>query len=188
MAGNDLKMNKLSYNVGGAMSDVKRFVDGALDACADKLVEIFKHEIQRIGNGDSQFMRPDAAKQVRKIVHEVCDDKINFEVGIDEDALKGMSEEIYVRVMVVIHGNMAEGKPLYTKPGQMTYKKYVKDKSMAPEWMDRYALPIEFSQYDKVEYIVRNSMKQIEKYYKDALNAIDQWLDGDFWGKFIEVR
>lgn len=186
MSDTDLELNRLSLNTASFMDAFKRFCDKAMGECAERMIWLMQKEIMRIGNGDRVNMRPDAADQVKVVLHDVLDDYIEYDVGINEEELKGMAEELYVRVMVVIHGNMAEGAPLRTKPGQMTYKKFVTNKSKAPEWMSVYNLPIEFSQYDKTKYIVENTMKQMEKYIRDLFDQIDAYVTGEFIGSFIE--
>ena len=180
---NDFIRKPLSFDSAAFMRNFTKFCEGAMEACAEKLVEIVKHEIMRIGNGDIDKMRPDAARQVKEVLREVTNDHITFGVGVDADQLQSISEELYVRVMVVIFGNQGGGR-LRTKPGQDTFKKYVTAKGPSSA-LESYDLPDEFNQFNKRDYIASNSIKQIARYFKDMINAINVWIDGNFFGGYI---
>ena len=149
---------------------------------SDILVNLFKIEIDRNGNG-ADVMKNDAKKVVREIMREVAEDHITIEAGFDEDMARSMARDFYVRVMVVIHGNQAGGK-LYSKPGMYTFKKHVIGYGPSTA-KTRYKLPKGFNQVDVSKGIRNNVMKEIEKYFEVMMIKLCGSLTGEFFGRFI---
>ena len=178
----DFTPNKLGFDTNGCMNAILRMADAYMSQTSDILINLFKIEIDRNGNGSS-FMKHDAKKVVREILHEVAQDHITIEAGFDENMARGMARDFYVRVMVVIYGNMANGY-LWTKPGESTWKKNVTNYGPSGA-KSIYMLPDEFDQADASEGIKNNVLKEIEKYFEVMLIKIDSSLDGNFFGQFI---
>lgn len=182
MAMSDFTPNKLGFDVNGCMNAIMRMADAYMSQTSDILINLFKGEIDKNGNG-SEFMRSDAKRAVREILHEVAEDHITIEAGLDEDMARSMAKDFYVRVMVVIHGNQAGGT-LESKPGMSTFKKNVMN--YGPSGAHTvYKLPSWFNQPDISDILRDNVMKNIEKYFKDMLNNLDLSLDANFFGQFI---
>lgn len=178
----DFTPNKLGFDTNGCMNAIMRMADAYMSQTSDILINLFKIEIDRNGNGSS-FMKNDAKKVIRETLHEVVQDHITIEAGFDEDMARGMARDFYVRVMVVVYGNMANGY-LWTKPGESTWKKNVTNYSPSGA-KSIYMLPDEFDQADASEGIKNNVLKEIEKYFEVMLIKIDSSLDGNFFGQFI---
>ncbi len=170
----DFVPNKLSINIASCQAELEKYADHQMEICAEHLMRIMRRQIEENGVG-SWFMRNTAIKQVKEILHEVVDGKITIECGIDEAALKGAEEAVYVRTMVVLHGNEAEGKPLKTKPGQDTYGKHVTNKGPSSA-RTVHNLPASWSFGDVTAGIVENTMKEVKKYFDDMLEAIAEHI------------
>ena len=177
----DFTPNKLGFDSRGCVNAIIRMADAYMSQTSDILINLFKLEIDRNGNGSS-FMKSDAKKVVREILHEVAQDHITIEAGFDENMAKGMATDFYVRVMVVIYGNQAGGH-IKSKPGLSTFKKNVV--GYGPSTAKTvYDLP-QFDQQDASEGIRDNVLKEIEKYFEVMLIKLDLSLDGNFFGQFI---
>lgn len=178
----DFTPNKLGFDVNGCMNAIMRMADAYMSQTSDILINLFKKEIDRNGNGSS-FMKGEAKKVVHEILHEVTRDHITIEAGFDEAMASGMAKDFYVRVMVVIYGNQANGK-LMSKPGRSTFKKYVTNYGPSTA-KTLYPLPDGFNQIDASQGIRENVLKDIEKYFEVMLIKIDSSLDGNFFSQFI---
>lgn len=161
--------NKIQLNTAGCQSEIKRFIDEKMTVCAEHMMRIMRRQIEDNGNG-SWFMRNTAIAQVKEILHEVTDDHISIYGGIDEAALKGADEAVFVRTMVVLHGNQAGGK-LTTKPGQETYGKHVVAKGESTA-ATKYSLPESWNMYDVTSGIMKNMYLEVQKYFKAMLAEI----------------
>lgn len=184
MAANDLKLNKIGFDYSGCMRELMKVADEYMTETEDVLIRLFKHEIDRNGNG-SHVMKDDAKQVVRSIVHEVLDNTINIQAGFDENMAKGMALDFYVRVMVVLYGNQAHGN-ISTKPGENTWKKYVTNYGPSTA-KTRYAIP-QFDQFDVSQHIVDNVMKQVEAWFRVMLIKIMEFCrDSNFFANYVTV-
>lgn len=181
------KVNKFGFNANACYAAMLQIADNAMTECAERMVDIMKRQIEMNGSANgSQLMVMSAVDQVKIILHDIVDGKIGINVGIDEGALRGASEELFVRVMVVLHGNQAGG-PLYTKPGQDTYKKHVTNKGPSTA-KDVYALPAGFNKNTEiVPGVMYNTMNQILKYFNDMIDYLKGRFDSSFYKLFITV-
>lgn len=84
--------------------------------------------------------------------------------------MQGAEEAIFVRTMVVIHGNQAGGK-LTSKPGQDTYGKHVVAKGPSSA-QTVYDLPDSWNMGDVTKGIIENTMKEVHKYFRAMLDEI----------------
>lgn len=175
MAGNDLKLNKLSFDTNAFMAIFKNICNLYLDDLSQKLKNLVMGEIWLSGNGSSA-MKLTAVAAVKETKREITNDHILLEVGIDLEDLKGKAEALFVRVYVVLHGNQSGG-PLHEKPGIATWNKHILIKRL-PDPDTRNAdndLPDEFNQTEKAEDIVRLVAENVEK---DANKYIKIFIDG----------
>ena len=148
-------------------------------------------------------MRTDACLYVKETKREVTDDHILLEVGIDTEQIKNLKEDLFVRISVVLHGNMngmsmsssnwrySYGAMMYTKPGQETYGKHVTDKRVhVPEGQQPRAMP-GFAQGDKMaditEGVSKNVDTQITKYVNQFIREVNGALNSLNWSAFIGV-
>ena len=179
----DFTPNKLGFDSAGCQRAIIMVCDALMKETSDILVLLFKKEIERNGNG-SKDMRSDAKQVVHEILHEVAEDHITIEAGFDEDMARGMALDFYVRTMVVIYGNQANG-PIWSKPGQSTWKKHVRGYGPSTA---KTAYPLyRFNQFDFHDKMVENVMKEINKYFDVLIAKIASTLTGDFFGQFITV-
>ena len=180
------KVNKFGFDSAACFAAIQQICDGYMTTCAEHLLRIMRRQIEDGGNG-SWFMRHTALAQVKEILHEVTDEHIKIRGGIDEDELKGAAEEVYVRVMVVLHGNQANPGDWTTKPGEDTFGKHVvaKGPSLA---RSKHPLPESWRQFDVSGGIIDNTMKEVEKYFSDMISAIKGALNGSFYAQFVTVR
>ena len=194
----DLQLNHLSFNVVACMDMIKKILNTYLDQLSYYMQLIVANQIWIHGNG-SQVMRIDAVSQVKETKREITDDMIELEVGIDLDEVKGKNEDLFVRVSVVLHGNMKgdswtwrDGRVMYTKPGVATYGKNVTNKRVhVPAHYKPRALPDGFAQQNVIQDIVngveQNVEKQIEKHVNDFEDNVSRALNSINWSAFIEV-
>lgn len=194
----DFIPNKLGFDTAGCTNMINKIFDSCLDELSAKLVQIVMTEIWKNGNG-SKVMRLDAAMQVKETKREITNEHILLEAGIDMDKLKGTKEDLFVRVSVVLHGNMngdswtwRDARVLYTKPGVETYGKNVTNKRVhVPDGYKRRALPISFSQQnvigDIVEGVSSNIDNQIAKYVDSFVNSVNNALKNIDWSAFLIV-
>lgn len=181
----DLKFerNPIGFDSAGCMRAIMKMAEAYMNQTADIMMEIMKKHIDRLGNG-SKIMKADAKAAVREILREVTSEYINLEIGVDESYARAMSEQFYVRTMVVLHGNQAEG-PIHTKPGRSTWKKHVDYRSINNYSKTVHPLPQFDWRLDFSELIVQDTIKDLEKYFRDMLNAIAGALDAEFFAGFI---
>ena len=191
----DLVLKQLSFDGDACMELIRRIIDVHLDELSYYVKAIVIREVYNNGNG-SKGMRIDACAQVKETKREIMDDHIRLEVGIDLEKLRSQ-EDLFVRVSVVLHGNLASG-PLLTKPGQDTWKKYVTHKGLSTAktvWM----LPGEgkpghqgFVQIDVVGDIINGVSENAEKELKHYVGAFATVIGHDIqkmnWSAFLNVR
>lgn len=191
--GNDFHANSLSFNTVNFMDLFKKICDVYLDDLSEKLKNLVMGEIWLNGNGSYKEMRLTACAAVRETKREITNDHITLEVGIDLDDLKKVSEAIYVRVYVVLHGNQSEGR-LHEKPGIATWNKHIIYKRMPnPDNRnsDNY-LPDEFNQNDVSADIITktsaNVEKNADKYIKNFVDGVTNTIQRMDLSAFVEVR
>ncbi len=126
----DFIPNKLGFDINAYMQEFYRYLDIALNRLSYSVQDVMKREIMTNGNG-SRVMRETACAQVKELERKVDGTEATLVVGIDESKLGGFGNQVFVRTMVVLHGNVASG-PLMTKPGKMTWKKDVNYMSPSP--------------------------------------------------------
>ena len=160
-----------------------RAADALMSETSDVLIKLFQKEIDRNGNG-SHFMKHDAKSVVHEILHEVAGDHITIEAGFDENMARSMAKDFYVRVMVVIYGNQAEGT-IKSKPGRSTFKKHVVGYGLSSA-KTTYDIP-QFNQDSVAEGIKQNVMNDIEKYFDVMIAKLATLCDGNFFSQFITV-
>lgn len=192
----DFIPNKLSFDTKAFMYRVHKIVDMNLDVLSNKLQQIVIHEIWENGNG-SKIMRIDACAQVKETKRTTIKNRIHLAVGIDLKELKSKREDLFVRVSVVLHGNLGSG-PLLTKPGKDTWKKNVTNKGPScakTVWM----LPGEgesgaqgFVQIDVMGDILRgvseNTEKKIKKSVEDFIDKVNHDLNTTNFSSYIKVE
>ena len=186
--GNDFHANNLSFDTNACLLMLEKIYDLFLDDLSHALVAIVQREIFLNGNG-STLMRMSAAAEVVETKREITRDEIRLEAGIDSATLKSQ-ENVYVRVMVVLHGNQGSG-PLMTKPGQLTWNKHVLVKRMSTA-RSAYPMPNEFNKTDKETDIVAEIESNISKQANTLLNAfvhnVQSTIDMLDWSAWINVR
>lgn len=168
--------NKVSIDTKGAITAIQKLAEAYMDIVSDRMVEIMRRWVYELGNG-SKVMRNDAKAAVREIVHEVTNEYLNYEIGIDEAAARGMSEQFFVRVMVVLHGNQASG-PIHAKPGQSTWKKDVNYRSTNVYSRTPYPIPQFDWRVDVSKGVVEMTIKEIEKVFRDMLHDLSEQIPG----------
>lgn len=178
---NDLTIYPIKFNVSAAVGDIIDAIDVCLDELSVEFQEIIKDEIWVNGNG-SNIMKEEAKRHVKEISRKNDGHTIELEVGVDESEFG--SEQAKIRTIVVLHGNLANGA-LFTKPGQATWTKHVGGKHMSNA-IHEYRLA-DFEQTDVTGNLMKNSMKQIQKYVMDFLRAIDQTLDTIDFSDYLTV-
>lgn len=188
MARNDFVANHLSFDTNACLLMLERIYNLYLDDLSHDLVAIVQREIFINGNG-STLMRMSAAAEVVETKREITRDEIRLEAGIDSATLKSQ-ENVYVRVMVVLHGNQGSG-PLTTKPGQLTWNKHVLVKRMSTA-QSAYPMPDEFNQTDAEADIVAHIESNISQQTNKLLNAFVRNVQGTInmldWSAWINVR
>ena len=162
---------------------IMKIAENYMSETSDKMVAIMRVWVDKLGNG-SHIMRADAVAAVREILREVTSEYINIEVGVDEAMAKSMSEEFFIRTMVVLHGNQAGG-PIKTKPGQTTWKKNVTYSSVNTYSQSVYNIPQFDWRFDVAAGVVEMTMKEIEKYFKDMLSSIEKICTAEFFASFL---
>ena len=190
----DFIPNKLSFDYSGCMDMIKRIIDVQLDTLSLALQLIVGKQIADNGNG-SGVMKLDAIANVRETKREVTNDHIKLEVGIDLEELKGKNEDLFVRVSVVLHGNMKgdswtwrDARVMYTKPGVATYGKNVTNKRVhVPEGHKPRELP-GFAQPNVIDGIIYNTEKMINRYVDDFMRIVTHDVENMNWSAFLIVR
>ena len=195
MAELKIEMNTVSINTVAAKARVLLLVKDMLERVADQMGDLIKREIDHNGNG-SHAMKADAVSLVKTIMKEANYEQVIVESGIDESTLSNCANDFRVRVLVVLHGNMASG-PIVTKPGQMTFAKGVVGPRLSPLTGQRgYAGPnprvkhLDFFEqpHDMTEGAIANIEKQIEPIWKDACNwIVAEISSAEFWEPFIKI-
>lgn len=187
----DFIPNKLGFDVNGFMREFEKYLNIALDRLSYSVQELMKHEIMSNGNG-SKEMRETACAQVHELERRIDGSEVELSVGIDESKLGGFTDQVFVRTMVVLHGNVAWG-PLMTKPGHMTWKKDVSYMSLSPpvnkDGTPRKPkmMPSSFMQYEKVDgfgagrkmldNLMDNRIKHVVKDFFDVLAQLTNNMD-----------
>lgn len=178
----DFIPNKLGFDTKGCYETIRSIAAEEMDKTADKMIEIIQKQIDYLGNG-TKAMKWAAKQAIRKILEDLYNPIMSIEVGFDENYAQGVSFQFYVRALVVLYGNQHEGA-LTTKPGKNTFKKEVfgYGKSGA---QSVYLLPDGFNQESVMPYIKQNSLKEIEKHFKDMMDAIETRCSAALFGSFI---
>ena len=192
----DFVPNKLGFNSGAYMREFERYLNIALDRLSYNVQEIMKREIMENGNG-SKVMRETACGQVHELERVFNGSEVTLTVGIDESKLGGFSDQVFVRTMVVLHGNVTSG-PLMTKPGQLTWKKDVSYMSRSPDTNKDGSprkpriMPDGFMQFEKVNgfgslrHMLDNMMgDQLKHIISDFYNLLEQLINNIDYSQFI---
>ena len=175
--------NQLTFDSAGCHKAIMMMAEAYMNQTADQMIEIMRRWVDELGNGSS-IMRDDAKAAVREILHEVTSEYLNYEIGVDEAMARGMSEQFFIRVMVVLHGNQTGG-PIRTKPGQSTWKKDVNYRSKNKTSESSYDIPQFDWRFDVSKGVVEMTIKEIEKYFKDMLSNIEKICTADFFASFL---
>lgn len=179
----DNVLARMSFDTATCFTSIQQIAMSEMNYLEEELIKIFKDEISRNGNG-SGIMVQAAEDAVHEISREVTNEFIEYSVGIDEDQLRGMSIDTYVRVMTVIHGNNADG-PLHSKPGQVTFRKHVLTHGISTA-KTIYNLPDGFNwPVDVAGHINRNAVKRIQLLFTEAISRISQAVTSDLLSSFV---
>lgn len=191
----DFIPNKLSFEVDNCLALIESIYNIYLDELSNQLIAIVQKEIWKNGNG-SRLMRLSAAAEVKETLREITKNRINLNVGIDTDELKAGREDVYVRVSVVLHGNIngsrtwRDAAKLWTKPGQDTYKKHVLNKGPSTA-KTMHMLPDGFVQTDVSADITTNVSKNVEQQAAKFVNQfgrnVEKALNSIDWSAFLTV-
>ena len=192
----DFTPNKLGFDTNSYMREFEKYLNIALDRLSFSVQEIMKREIMANGNG-SKVMRETACAQVQELERKINGSEAKLSIGIDENKLGGFSDQVFVRTMVVLHGNVAHG-PLMTKPGKMTWKKDVNYMSVSPpvnkDGSPRKPkmMPEGFMQYERVKgfgaerQMLDNILgKQLDHVIEDFYNFLEQLVNNIDYSAFI---
>lgn len=192
----DFTPNKLGFDTAGYMREFYSCLDISLDRLSRNVIYIMRSEIMANGNG-SGVMRQTAAQQVKEISRTIKGTEVELVVGIDEDTLGGFTDQVFVRTMVVLHGNVAHS-PLMTKPGQMTWTKNVNSMHLSPpvnkDGSPRKPkmMPDGFMQFEKVSGFgkMRNMLdnifeKEINRVLEDFYSSLDDMMNSIDYSKYI---
>lgn len=166
----DFIPNKLVLDMYGLTSEINEAIYICIDELSYKFQEIIIREIRENGNG-SGIMKDEAVRHVKEISRKITNGVIELEVGVDEN----IGDEIArIRTVVVLHGNLNSG-PLFTKPGQSTWRKHVayraKSNAKSVYHLDN------LMQLDIAGKLLENSMKEIEKYIEVFLKNVQQAIN-----------
>lgn len=178
----DFTPNKLGFNSNGCYEAIRSIAADEMDKTAEKLIEIIQKQIDYLGNG-TKAMKAAAKLAIRKIIEDLYNPIMTIEVGFDESYAQSVSFQFYVRALVVLEGNQHDGT-LTTKPGKNTFKKEVFGYGVSKA-QNVYLLPDGFNQGSVMPYIKENSLKEIEKYFKDMMNNIESRCDVALFSSFI---
>lgn len=183
MAKIEFKPNKLYFDTAGAIKAIQKLVEDRLGEVADTMVVIIRKEIMNNGNG-STFMRQTAANAVEKELTKSTSTEVEYEIGFN-DAVMGV-DELFVRIMVVMHGNQAHGR-LWTKPGSLTYKKHVTGPSESSA-QSTHPLPEGFNWTEDItQHVIDNADKEIKHLFDACINQINQEINGSLLAPFFHV-
>lgn len=191
MAGNDLKMNHLSYDVAGFDAEFKKILNLALNHLSARVADIFKREINANSEA-SQPMKNAAIESVREISRKITDAMVELEVGVDEAYARGKGTEFFVKTMASIYGNLKLGNgKLFTKPGKQTWRKHVTDyhtNTFSKEAVRLEGFEQKGHSNEMVQGVLSNVMQDTNKYVEDFINMINSYLTENLFGSFIQVR
>ena len=112
--------------------------------------------------------REEASQAIKEISRQIAEDFVEITVGMD-DQLYSYSEDLFVRIMVAVEGNQANGS-LKSKPGQQVYGEEINGKHLSRA-KSEYLLPTGFNQTGLPDGIVKNTIAQIKKNFEDALQS-----------------
>ena len=199
MAANDFIRNELSFDEKAFMNEFLTGLNLALDILSGIVQSFMKQEIMTNGNG-SRVMRETASNQVKELSRKIDGYNIELEIGIDPSTLGGFNDQVYVRTMVVLHGNVAHG-PLMTKPGEMTWVKDVDHMHLSPQMNEDgtqrqpMIMPQGMMQYEKwkgfgadrrmYDNIFNNQINMALRLFDRMLTSYVQTID---FSKFVIVR
>jgi len=176
----DLTLFRVRFDKAGYMAEVKSCINIALDQLSGHMHDVMCRAISQCSEA-ANVMIMEAQKNVKEISREVTDSTAVIEVGIDEGAIAG-GEQGYVRVMVALHGNLAGG-PIFTKPGQSTWKKHVAGKGPSGATVE-YALPF-FEQSDHSDVMMKAFEHDIAKHIKDFESIVHAMLDAIDYSRYL---
>lgn len=176
----DLTLFPIKFDKAGYMAEVKSCINIALDQLSGHMHDVICRVIAQCSEA-ANVMIIEAQRNVKEISRKVTDDTAEIEVGIDEGAIAG-GEQGYVRVMVVLHGNLAGG-PIFTKPGQSTWKKHVTGRGPSSATVE-YALPF-FEQPDRSEVMMKSFEHDIAKHVKDFESIVYGMLDAIDYSRYL---
>ena len=189
MAKIEFKPTTVRFDSARAALEVRKIARAKLEEAAEKLTDIIKAEIDKNGNG-SHVMRDEAKSAVKKVLEKFTNEIVEYDVGIKEEDLSGMTENFFIAVMVVLHGNQTHG-PIWTKPGSPTYGKNVTGPRIYTMRNGKYpklrALPFFDQKNDAAKPIIANAMQQIEPILNDCIRAIGDAISGGFFMQFIHA-
>ena len=191
MAGNDLHMNHLSFDVDGFGAEFEKILNIALNNLSSRIAELFKEQINANSKA-SHPMRRAAIESVREISRKITKDLVELEVGVDEAYARGKGTEFFVKTMASIYGNLTLGNgKLYTKPGQQTWRKHVTDYHTNTFTQKRKRLK-GFEQKGKSSQIIKGVLSNVTKaenrYIKDFYDILYNYLSASLFDSFVQVR
>lgn len=192
----DFIPNKLGFNTNAYIREFDRYLDIALNRLSFSVQDIMRREIMTNGNG-SREMRETACAQVHELERKINNNEVTLVIGIDESKLGGFSDQVFVRTMVVLHGNVTHS-PLMTKPGQMTWKKDVSYMSLSPPTNKDGSprkpkmMPDGFMQFEKASGFGASRQMldnifgdQLNHVIDDFYNLLDQLISNIDYSQFI---
>lgn len=186
---NDLHMNKLSFDVTNFMGDFDRIIQICTNWLSDRVIELFRHELWK-NSLASKEMKNTARQAVREISRKVVAGILELEIGVDEAYAHSMGTQFYVRTMVSIYGNLSQG-PIYTKPGQYTWRKDVRDYHLNTTSKKRKRLR-QFDQRGRSKKIVNGVLQNVDnssnKYLKDYVDMIEANISANLFDQNVIVR
>ena len=192
----DFTPNKLKFDTSGYMKEFYVCLDIALNRLSRNVILIMQREIRANGNGSNE-MKDTAIQQIKELSRTIKGTEVELVVGIDEDSLGGFTDQVFVRTMVVLHGNVASG-PLMTKPGQMTWTKHARSMHLSPPINEDGSprkpkmMPDGFMQYEMVKgFGAKRQMldnifnKEVNHVLEDFYDSLYDLMDSIDYSKYI---
>ena len=186
MAMSDLQLNHLTFDVNGFMAEFESVLNNLLDQLSIKVQDMMAKEIMANGNG-SKEMRDTACQQIKEISRKITATEVELVVGIDEDALSGsFSDQVFVRTMVVLHGNVTAG-PLMAVPNKMAWDKHVRNYRVSEHVKNAYILPDGMMQYEMVNGFGHKSKGVSRNMLDNIFEGQLKTVVGDFDDAFLRA-
>jgi len=192
MAMSDFTPNKLGFDERGYMVEFEECINLALNHLSVKVQDLMAREIMSNGNGTVE-MRSTACRQIKELSRKIEKGTVELVVGIDEGSLGGFSSQTFVRTVVVLHGNVANG-PLMAIPNKMAWDKGVTHYRVSDRVKNAYYLPDGMMQYEKVNgfgaerHMLDNIFEhQINHVIDDFYDMLDHLLNSIDYSKYITV-